>query len=102
MTDDGLHGNHETSGTGSWQRSLPTKPRIATESYSRNAMDLEEKELNMRRDRRGHPSAFNEPEEDAKLSHHPTFRDPDDEPEEPGMPETGETKPAEALVNDLE
>jgi ATP-dependent Clp protease protease subunit len=36
------------------------------------------------------------------LSHHPTFRDPDDEPEEPDMPETGETKPAEALVNDLE
>ena len=36
------------------------------------------------------------------MSHHPTFRDPDDEPEEPDMPETGETKPAEALVNDLE
>jgi len=39
--------------TGSRPKSLPTKPRIATESYSRNAMDLEEKELNMRRDRRG-------------------------------------------------
>ena len=36
------------------------------------------------------------------MSHHPTFRDPDDEPEEPDMPGTGETKPAEALVNDLE
>ena len=91
-----------TSGTGSRPRSLPTNPRIATESYRRNAMDLEEKELNMRRDRRGHPPAFNEPEEDAKLSHHPTFRDPDDEPEGPDMSETGETKPAEALVNDLE
>src|SRR5271163_4778870 len=29
-----------TSGTGSRPRSLPTKPRIATDSYSRNAMDL--------------------------------------------------------------
>src|SRR5262245_2693531 len=60
---------------------------------------------NMRRDRRSHPPAFpafNEPEEDAKLTHHPTFREPDDEPEGPDMPETGETKPAEALVNDLE
>src|ERR1700720_2048684 len=60
---------------------------------------------NMRRDRRSHPPAFpafNEPEEAAKLTHHPTFREPDDEPEEPDMPETGETKPAEALVNDLE
>lgn len=56
----------------------------------------------MRWDRRGYPPAFNEPEADAKLSHHPTFRDPDDEPEEPDMPETGETKPAEAHVNDLE
>src|ERR1700730_2058468 len=59
----------------------------------------------MRRDRRSHPPAFpafNEPEEDAKLTHHPTFREPDDEPERPDMPETGETKPAEALVNDLE
>src|ERR1700694_2503655 len=59
----------------------------------------------MRRDRRSHPPAFpafNEPEEDAKLTHHPTFREPDDEPEGPDMPETGETKPAEALVNDLE
>jgi ATP-dependent Clp protease protease subunit len=36
------------------------------------------------------------------LSHHrPTFRDPD-EPEVPDMPETGEKKPAEALVNELE
>jgi hypothetical protein len=41
-----------TSGTGSRPRSVPTKPRIATESYSRNAVDLEEKELNMRQDRR--------------------------------------------------
>src|SRR5271154_4253701 len=60
---------------------------------------------NMRRGRRSHPPAFpafNEPDEDAKLTHHPTFRDPDDEPEEPDIPETGETKPAEALVNDLE
>src|SRR5215471_18215782 len=60
---------------------------------------------NMRRDRRSHPRAFpafNEPEEDAKLTHHPTFRELDDEPEGPDMPETGETKPAEALVNDLE
>jgi ATP-dependent Clp protease protease subunit len=59
----------------------------------------------MRRDRRSHPPAFpafNEPEEAAKLTHHPTFREPDDEPEGPDMPETGETKPAEALVNDLE
>jgi ATP-dependent Clp protease, protease subunit len=51
------------------------------------------------------PPAFpasNEPEEDAKLNHHPTFREPDDEPEGPDMSETGETKPAEALVNDLE
>ena len=60
-------------------------------------MDLEEKELNVRRDRRGHPSAFNEPEEDAKLSHHPTFRDPDEEPEEPDMSETGETKPGPSV-----
>ena len=36
------------------------------------------------------------------MSHHPTFREPDDEPEGPDIPETGETKPAEALVNDLE
>ncbi len=36
------------------------------------------------------------------MSHHPTFRDPDDEPGEPDIPGTGETKPAEALVNDLE
>ena len=36
------------------------------------------------------------------MTHHPTFREPDDEPEGPDMPETGETKPAEALVNDLE
>src|SRR5260221_13801142 len=60
---------------------------------------------NMRRDRRSHPPAFpafNEPEDDAKLTHHPTFREPDDEPEGPDMPETGEAKPAEALVNDLE
>ena len=62
-------------------------------------MALEEKELNMRRDRRGHPPAFNEPEEDANLSHHPTFRDPDHEPD---MSEMGETKPAEALANELE
>src|SRR5271168_2625380 len=48
------------------------------------------------------PPAFTEPKEDAILIHHPTFRDPDDEPAEPDMPETGETKPAEALVNDLE
>ena len=32
------------SGTGLRPRSLPTKPRIVTESYSGNAMDLEEKE----------------------------------------------------------
>src|ERR1700737_1053517 len=60
---------------------------------------------NMRGDRRSHPPAFpafNEPEKATKLPHHPTFRDPDDEPEEPHMPGTGETKPAEALVNDLE
>src|ERR1700738_4579449 len=60
---------------------------------------------NMRRDRRSHPPAFpafNEPEEAAKLTHHPTFREPDDEPEGPDKPETGETKPAEALTNDLE
>jgi hypothetical protein len=61
--------------------------------------------VNMRRDRQSHPPsfpAFNEPEEDAKLSHHPTFGEPDDEPEGPDIPETGETKPAEAHVNDLE
>jgi hypothetical protein len=34
------------------------------------------------------------------LTHHPTFREPDDEPEGPDMPETRETKSAEALVND--
>ena len=49
------------------------------------------------------PRRFTEPEEDAKLSHHlPTFRDPDDEPEEPDMPGTGEKKPAEAPLNELE
>jgi plastocyanin len=36
------------------------------------------------------------------LTHHPTFREPDDEPKGPEMPETGEKKPTEALVNDLE
>jgi hypothetical protein len=32
------------------------------------------------------------------LTHHPTFREPDDEPKGPDMPETGETKPAEARL----
>ena len=53
------------------------------------------------RDRRGHPPAFNEPEEDAKLSHHPTFRDPDHEPGARYVG-NGRDEPAEALANELE
>jgi ATP-dependent Clp protease protease subunit len=37
------------------------------------------------------------------MIHHPSiFRDPDGQPEDPDRPETGETKPAEAPVNELE
>ncbi len=37
------------------------------------------------------------------VSHQPsTFRDPDEQPEEPDMPETGDKRPADAPVNELE
>ena len=37
------------------------------------------------------------------MSHQPSiFRDPDEEPDEPDMPQTGDKRPADMPVNELE
>ena len=44
-----------------------------------------------------------EPEKDARLRHHPSIlRDPDETPEDPDAPDSGDRSPAEGVVNELE
>src|SRR5436190_503182 len=60
-TNDGLHGDHEEVGHGLAAEVSSDKTAHRRRIVHRNAMALEEKELNMRRDRRGHPPHLTNP-----------------------------------------